>query len=264
MNRKERNLREARNLGSAALENDHRFSEVSETPHAPITFGERLLRAVLRTEIERLSKDTEECRRFFSHFFDASIEDVRERDAYVTNFTEHPPDVVLGYPRTTADFPIITITLVSDEEDPDFLGKYAGQTMAGEAPDDGDQLYEGAFYRQQVQIGIMAQHPDQTLYLYHFVKLVLLGSREALEEAGLIDLHYSGAELAPNEVYAPNLLFMRALVCDFTTLQTVPKLFAYRDGRRLRLAGLFLSDVEVDGVRGGVDPYVPGEDDDAP
>lgn len=256
-NRKHRTLRELRNLGGGLRESDRRFAPydpVGGEPHAPIVFGERLIRAVLKSEIDRLVVDEDECRRFFAHFFDASLEDTAERDAYVANFIASHPQVVLGYPRSSEDMPLFTITLISDEEEPDVLGKYAGHTMPGEEPAYGDQQYEGAFYRQQVQIGVMAKHPDQTLYLYHFAKLVLLGSRDALEDAGLMDLQYSGAELAPNEVYAPSFVFMRSLVCTFTTLQTAPKLMAFRDGRKLRLAGLFMSDIRVDGVQGGVDP----------
>lgn len=258
MNRKERLLN---NLGGNVAQDDKRFSEpFFDGPKAAeirtsIVLPERLIRALLKSEVDRLLADEDELRRFFSHFFDPTLpEDEVEREAYVSNFRTNPPRVVLGYPRTTGSFPVFAIVLNTDEEaDERFLAKYMGTTLPEENPPGGnDQNYEGSFFNQNISVYIMAQNPDQTIYLYHLAKFILFGGREALECAGLIDPSYSGGELSPNEMYLPDNVFGRVLTINFKVGQSIPKLLSYRDGRRLKVSGIFLSDTVVNGLRGGV------------
>jgi len=265
-----RKSRLKKNLGGTVAQDDPRFSEkffeggpAGTEIRTSIAFPERLIRAVLFSEVERLSKDKAEVERFFSHFFDPTAAP-GERDSYVTDFLRNPPIVTMGYPRFTGDMPIFSIVLSSDEEadGEGFLGNYVGQTMPGEKPPGGDdQEYEGALFNQQNSIYVFAQHPDQLLYLYQFAKLVLLGAREALHCAGMISPTYSGGELAPNEVYLPDNVFGRVLNVSYKVMMTVPKLFSYRDGRRLRVTGIFGKDIVVDGQRGGVVTYDEGDED---
>jgi len=259
-----------RNLGGQVLDEDPRFNTKfftggpeSTEMRTSIAFPERLIRAVLASEVERLSQDQAELERFFSHFFDPTTPE-GERASYVADFLRNPPVVTLGYPRFTGDMPVFAIVLSSDEESDGegFLGNYVGQTMPGESPPGGeDQEYEGAIFNQQNSVYVFAQHPDQLLYLYQFAKLALLGAREALHLAGMISPTYSGGELAPNEVYLPDNVFGRVLNVSYKVMMTVPKLFAHRDGRRLRVTGIFGKDIVVDGQRGGVGTYDDGADD---
>lgn len=263
--------RKRRNLGGEALATDERFSEpffdgpVQAELRTPIVFPERLIRAVLLTEVERLRQDEDELRRFFSHFFDPTTA-AGERETYVRDFIRNPPRVQLGYARDFAELPVFAIVLIGDEEDENPpLGNYVGTTLPGERPPGGeDQEYEGLFFDQVNAVHIFAQHPDQCLYLYHFAKLVLVGAREALHCAGMLSPTFSGGELSPQEVYLPDNVFARVLTVSFKTIQTVPKLFSYRDGRRLRVTGIFGKDIVVDGQRGGVVTYQEdfGDDDD--
>lgn len=267
MNRKERVLR---NLGGAVkAEGDKRFTEpffdgpTAAEQRTSIVLPERLVRAVLKAEVDRLSKDETEVRRFFSHFFDPTLGDPEsEREAYVSNFMAAPPRVVLGYPRTTGDLPVFAIVMSLDEEaDERGLAKYAGTTLPDENPPGGeDQDYEGGIFNQVLSIYVIAQNPDQCIYLYHFAKFALYGGRETLECGGLIDPSYSGGELNPQEVYLPDNAFGRVLTIRFGVMQTIPKLLRYRDGRRLRLAGIFRNDVVVNGLRGGVKTYTEGDE----
>ena len=255
-----RKSRLRRNLGGTVTQDDRRFSEAFfDGPQlaelrTSITLPERLLRAVLVSEIERLTADRAEAARFFAHLFDPTAAPDEHRD-YVEHFLKNPPRTVLGYPRATGEWPIYAITLSSDEEDDEHaaLGRYVSETQPGEdAPGGEDAMYEGGFFSQTNAILVMAPHPDQCLYLYHLAKMILFGARDALHAAGLISPHFSGGELNPNETVLPDNAFARVLNVSFTSMVTVPRLFQHRDGRRLRLAGIFGSDVVVDGMRGGV------------
>lgn len=267
MNRKSR-LR--RNLGESTAQDDKRFAEpffdgpgLAEL-RTSVVLPERLIRRVLLDEVTRLAAQPDELRRFFSHFFDPTSSEA-ERDAYVRDFQRNPPLVTMGYPRMGAELPCFAVVLTSDQEADGeaALGNYVGETLEGEqAPGYEDQYYEGAFFDQQNSIYVFAQHPDQTLYLYQLAKLVLLGAREALHNAGMISPSYSGGELSPNEIYLPDSVFSRVLNVSYKVLMTVPKVFTHRDGSRLRMTGIFAEDVVVDGIPGGVTGYSAGENDD--
>jgi len=270
-NRKERLLR---NLGGTFEQTDERAQPFFDGPiqtemRTSVVMAERILLAVLRSEVARLSADTDEARgeltRIFSHIFDPTI-GATERASFVTDFQRRPPTTVLGYPRTTTEMPCFAMTLENDEEgEAPILGKYVGQTLEGEDPPGGeDAEYEGAFFDQTYGIYVYAQHADQCAYLYQFGKLLLFGARQALEAAGIIDPTYSGGELTPEEMYLPENLYARVLRVRAKTLMTVPRLLLHRDGRRLRATGIFMKDVVVDGMRGGVTPYaeVPGDESD--
>lgn len=259
-----------RNLGESTAADDPRFAEpyfdgpIQAGNRTSIVLPERLIRQVLVDEVDRLANDQAELERFFGHFFDPTSS-VKERDSYVSNFMKNPPKTVIGYPRSLGDWPVFAITLTSDDEDEGdaLIGNYVGETLPDEkAPGGEDQYYEGGFFDQVNSILVMAPHPDQTLYLYHFAKMALFGAREALHNAGLISPHYGGGELNPQEIYIPDNVFARVITVSFKTMVTVPKLFAHRDGRRLQLTGIFRSDVVVDGIRGGVKTYTIGEDED--
>lgn len=265
MNRKERLKR---NLGGTAQGTDPRFNtQFFDGPQAAeirttIALPERLLRAVLLYEVERLMApaNVTELRRFFSHFFDPTTSET-EREDYVKDFQANPPRVVMGYPRTTGSWPIYSIVLSGDEESEIPLSQYFGETLRGEKPPGGeDQQYEGAFFDQTISIYVLATHPDQCVYLYKFAKLALMGARDALVGAGLIDPTFSGGELNPDELLLPDNAFGRVLMVHCKVAETIPKVLSYRDGRNLRLSGIFGCDVVVDGQRGGVETYVVGED----
>ena len=269
MNRKQRLLK---NLGAGFEAADPKAEPYFDGPgkievRTSVVMVERILRAVLTSEIDRLSDraNTDELRRYFAHFYDPTVGE-EERERFVTNFQRTPPRAIIGYPRTGADLPIFSIVLMSDEEmdgqPAGFLGKYAGETQPDETPPGGDDAeYEGAYFAQAFAVFVYGQNPDQVAYLYQFAKLTLFGARQALEASGLIDPRYSGGELSPEEMYLPDNVFARVLNVRLTSMMTVPRLFSHRDGRRLRITGIFRDDVVVDGVRGGVKTYVPEDAD---
>lgn len=260
--------RKLRNLGGTFEEtiNPYFNGPPSAETRTSIVFIERFILAILRSEIERLTADPgdrSEINRIFGHIFDPSAT-AEMRHKYVANFCKSPPQVVLGYPRVSAEFPCYSVTLDSDEEaDPALLGKYAGATLEGEIPANNEDLeFEGAFFTQRYTVYVYAEHPDVCSYLYQLAKMILFGARSALEAAGGIDLHYGGGELRPDEGYIPENMFARYLTVTCTSMMTVPRVLTYRLQDQLRVTGIFAEDVVVEGVQGGVHGYVPGVEDD--
>jgi hypothetical protein len=262
-----RKRRLQRNLGGTEGATDPRFEGFVDGPQSAelktaIVLPERLLRAVLLSEIDRLSAkaNVSECVRFFSHFFDPSIADTSERDSWVKDFQETQPKVVLGYPRTANSWPIFSITLAEEGEGETPIGRYVHETQHGERPPGGeDAIYEGGIWDCTWSVMTLAENPDQCLYLYHFAKLCLVGARGYLERSGISDIAFSGAELNPSEYQLPDLAFVRQLTVRGKVMQTVPILQTYRSADRLVLGGIYSDDVVVDGLRGGVHARVHGD-----
>ena len=247
--------KDPRNLGVAYGATKTPFFEVAAArSRTSVTITERVLLGVLRTEIDRLSKDKSELERFFSHFFDP-LTDKNERDSWVNNFTRRPPKVVLGYPRTSSEFPCFSIVLESERQTQEALGLYLGQSLEEEGGDTSFE-YLGAMFEQTLGVYIYAEHPDVCIYLYQFAKSVFLGANETLLCCGLIDPMYSGGELAPDEGYLPENMFVRVLRVTLKSLTTVPQVLS-PDPARARVTGIFADDIVVSGLRGGVHPIDP-------
>lgn len=259
MNRKSR--LEARNLGAthgATIEDYFDGPDLAQA-RVNVVMVERVLLAVLRTEFARLTASTggSEAERIFGHIFDPLLGD-NERQEIVTYFQRRPPNVVLGYPRTTTEMPCVSITLGEESEtDPNALDDYVGETLDGE---DGEYAeYRGTMFDQTYNIFCYAEHPDICAFLYHAVKLFLFGAKPFLIQAGLIDPRFSGGDLAPDEgAYVPESIFMRVARLSCKSLNTMPVLRL--DPARYRITGVFRDDVVVDGVRGGVSVYTPDGD----
>lgn len=222
-----------------------------------IVMPERVMLALLRSEVTRLAKaeNIGELRRFFGHFFDPMITE-DERESYVTDFQRQPPLPRLGYPRTGAEFPCYAIVMESDEEDQAALAGYLGQTQPGDPADEAEE-YKGSMFEQTYGIYVFAQHPDVCLYLYHFAKAVMLGSKIVLAECGIIDPHFGGSEMTPQEQYLPENMFVRRLGVTVKTLHTVP-LMLRPDPASVRVTGVWANDTVVSGIRGGVTPRKGG------
>jgi len=263
-----RKARGARNFGGTAQADDRRFNEqFFRGPQyaeirTSIGMPERLIATVLRGEIERLRTDERERLRFFTHLFGPSVAD-GEVAQFVADYARNPPEVHLGFPRVGGTWPSMSIALSSDEEAEVPLGQFVGETLQDElAPGGEDQEYEGGLFSQVLSIYILSGHPDQCAYLYRLAKMILFGARAALTGAGLIEPSFGGGELNPEEMVLPENAFARVLTVRCKVMETVPRVLSYRDGRKLRVTGLFREDVVVDGLRGGVEPYTPGAGDD--
>ena len=231
------------------------------TDHDSILMVERLIQSLLRSTIERLSaKASEEFLiYFFSHFFEptAGLAEVTE---FVANFQKQPPKAILGYPRSTASFPCFAIIMESEQEETKFVGDFIGETHE---EDDAKYAaeYVGAFYNSTYGIYIYAEHPDVCAYLYQFAKATMHASKGFLFTCGIHDMSLSGGELAPDETYIPENMFLRVLRAQISAPLTIPR-FLSPDPGKVRITGIFRPDVVVDGMPSGVREYVHGETDD--
>lgn len=259
--------RKTRNLGGTFEETIEPYFDGPELAQnrTNIAMPERMVLAVLRSEVERLRADRAELTRFFSHFFDPTAP--QDRDAFVSNFISEPPNVVLGYPRTTAEMPCISVVLEAETEVADgggqYLADYLGETLEDENTSFAAE-YVGALFESTYSVFIYAQHPDVCVYLYQFVKTCLFGAREAFTAGGLIDPSFSGGELAPQEMYLPENMFARVVRMTARHLVSVPKVYSFVDGRNLRVVGVHQKDIVVDGFRGRVGVYEETNDGEEP
>jgi len=251
---------EAKNPGAsygATIEDFFDGPELAEARTSGVMV-ERILLAVLKSEMARLADpvNVAETTRFFRHIFDP-LAGAEERAEYVANFQRRSPAVVLGYPRTVVDLPILSITLGEESEsEPSYLGDYIGESL----PEEKDPYaeYVGAHFQQTFNIFCYAEHPVVCAYLYHFTKLILLSAKPFMLQAGIVDPRLSGGDLAPDEGYTPENVFVRVVRLSCQSLSSMPLLKL--DPVGFRITGIFMDDVQVDGVQGGVTPYAEGSD----
>jgi len=252
MGRKE--VLEARNPGAdfgATVESFFDGPDLAQA-RTSVIMVERILFSVLRIELEKLSNpaNVAETTRLFRHFFDPLTGEA-ERAEFVTNLQRRPPTVTLGYPRTTIDPPIVSVVLGEESEnDSGYLADYVGETLPDESGPYSE--YVGAHFQQTYNIFCYAEHPVVCSYLYHFIKLILIAAKPFMLKAGIVDPHVSGGELQPDEGYIPENMFVRVVRLSCQSLSSVPLLRL--DSSGYRITGVFMNDVVVDGVRGGVTP----------
>lgn len=124
---------------------------------------------------------------------------------------KHPP-VVLGYPhKETAKPPVMCIVLAQDAETTQVLGDEGGYIGQG-TPDEGTDSYF-AMSALVHRILVYAELPDPALYLYQIAKQCLINGFPVLKADPyfLSDLKWSGADVAPDQAYAPAGLYLRQL-----------------------------------------------------
>jgi len=245
--------RDDRNLGGAT---DRALDPTAS--RAAVLMVDRLILGVLKEAIDQVKDSEAELTRFFSHFFDPTV-GAEERAQFVTNFQRQPPKALLGYARSSAQFPCFAVVLENEEETDAFLGDYVGQILPDEDPFGEPSEYTGSFFQQTYGVYIYAEHPDQCSYLYHFAKAVLISAKEPLLSCGVQEVILSGGELAPNDDYLPENMFVRVLRAQVKSATTVPRLLS-ADPRKIKILGLYMEDIVVDGIRGGVHPYEEPDD----
>lgn len=239
--------REKKNIGGTILQTD---LPPIDAASAAVVNVERLLLKLYRDEVARLAADREALQRFFRHIFKPLLEE-GEDVAFATNFIAQPPHVVLGYARSSTDFPCFSIVLADENEEQNALGDFIGEGSEDNEEGADYEEIDGSLWASSYAVYVYAQHPDTCLYLYHFAKMVAMAGRRALASQGAMNVSLSGGELAPNEMYLPDHMFCRVLNVHCTAVQSVPRLTP-GDARRARIVGLYRDDVVVDGVRGGV------------
>lgn len=241
-----------------ALGVDRALPDISAA-RAPIVNVERFLLRLLRSEVDRLVKDEELLRWYFENVFDPTLP-ANEVADYIANFKAQSPTITLGYPRTSVQFPVIAIVLAEESEEQNAVGDFMGETL-GDSDEETYADFVGAVFTSSHSVCVYAEHPDQCLYLYHFVKMILLGGKDWLLSQGIAEVALSGSEMAPQEGYLPDYAFIRTVNVRTTAPFIVPRT-SLTDARKVRVVGIYHEDVVVDGVRGGVHPYPAGLPDD--
>jgi len=255
-----RRQRSQRQLGGTTGSGIDRSVPSLDSARAAIVNVERILLRLLRSEVERLSKDEALLRYYFESVFDCTLPE-RETEEYIANFMRQPPSIVIGYPRSSVTFPVIAIILTEESETQSVVGDFLGETL-GDSSDEVYADFVGAMFEATHGCYVYAEHPDVCLYLYHFVKMIMLGGKDWLLSQGVTEVSISGGELAPQEGYLPENIFLRTVNVKTIAPFAVPRP-ALADARKARVVGLYQDDVVVDGVQGGVHSYptnFPGGD----
>jgi len=235
-----------RNIGGAYQ------SEVQLSTSADaILLVERVLLTLLRQTIDQMKGNETELTRFFSHFFDPTS-GTEERDEFVQRFMARPPKATLGYARSSADFPCYAVVMESEDEGEAFIGDTVGEDRD---PEHGEPVeFTGSFWDSVYTVYVYAEHPDECQMLYQVAKSIIHAGKGFLMACGVLDISLSGAELAPDESYMPDNMFVRVLRVSAKAPMSVPHLLA-ADPRKIRIAGIFGSDIVVDGLTGAVTAF---------
>lgn len=70
----------------------------------------------------------------------------------------------------------------------------------------------GTMFNINYRIECWSDNGDLTVYMYHIVKYIMLQTRRALEDEGLVKGNLSGGDLEPVPEYFPSFVFRRTLI----------------------------------------------------
>jgi len=216
---------------------------------------ERMILNLLSAEFELLSTNRERAEAYFTHFFHGAI-GKDESDRILDYLVAHPPRVTLGYPRTGAEMPCLAIVLEAEQQSETMIGDLIGATTEDEGDVANVAEYRGVFFDCTYGVWIYAEHPDVCAHLYQIAKMILVGARRELVQNGFLDASFSGTELVPNPELLPENMFVRTVRISGKTLVTVPEWV--RDPANFTTR-VFVNDVVVDGLRGGVATFDPAK-----
>ena len=157
------------------------------------------------------------------------------------------PSVNHGYPHGDANFPGYFITLTGEQQTQRFLGDEVGQFLDDPADPDFGSYVDGAIWKHSYTILILAQHADVVLYLYQMAKAFITLQADFLKSCGILNLFFSGADMAPDPTWMPSGFYARRLTVEMESEYnlTVPD----TEGRAWKVAGVH---VDAQGA--------PGED----
>ena len=185
-----------------------------------------------------------------------------EIDTIEELLTETPPNIIHHYAREGDNVPLWAIVLMEENESTRFIGNDLGiigeQQLVGEGedafdPDDpaaGDDA-QGSIYSARYGVLTYTEHPDVTRYYYELAKFLFTHARPALMGvSGIIDLQFSGGDLAPDPRYIPAHLFVRQFVLETQRLECVA--VPVVEGRATKLAGAHVDDGVSSTNKGGV------------
>lgn len=214
-----------------------------------ITMVERFLLRLLRVTIDYLKDNPAETKRLFRHLFDATVND-EEIDQLIIEFNKNTPKVQQGYAREAAEFPLYAIVMLNEEEQDTPIGQYMG------IDEDEHEEFIGSTFKSTFGIFCYSNNADYTGYLWHLAKAIVLGGIKLLLSNGVNEVSMSGGDLTPEDARMPPNLYVRVLNVITVQPTHVPRILT---SFTTQLLGLHLSHLRIDGVLGGIKPYVPEE-----
>jgi len=167
----------------------------------------RYLYNLLNAGIEQVQEDPKILDELFQDNFVLSDEELSTIKTY---FAAHPPNVANGYPRNDSEFPLISITLLSDSEAETFLNEDATMLADTDDPYFGMDI-KTAIWEYNYQLMVYTEHPDITAAYYEIMKSILLANLDYLVNLDCFGFSLSGSELAPDLRYLPEHLFVRQI-----------------------------------------------------
>lgn len=116
-----------------------------------------------------------------------------------------------SFARQDDAFPMLSITLANESGETMFLANEGATEDDPEEPDFAEDVTSNV-WNHTFQIYCYAQHPDVAEYLYQIAKQAIsLNLNSFLADKGLWNVTLNGMDLAPDQRYTPEILFLRAL-----------------------------------------------------
>lgn len=126
-----------------------------------------------------------------------------------TFFAHRPPDVALGFARSSAQFPLLAVVLANERT----LQDYIGQSFLPAFDEDGNQ--DGFEFRRELQVTyniiVYAEHPDVVTWTYRVARAIINVGTQRLIMNENDDPQLEGADLMPAKEFGSDNLFMRRL-----------------------------------------------------
>lgn len=161
--------------------------------------------------------------------------DVEEATQIANFFVEAPPTVVLGYARGDTSFPCYSVVLADENESQDFIGYQLDHDEERGI----DNV--GALFDHVYSIIVYAQNPDAALYYYEVLKyLMILAVVRSFQNLNLMNVKFSGAELAPDQTTMPAGLYLRRFTMRASREYNLPDLLS-RVGRAWKIRGVHVN-----------------------
>jgi len=220
---------------------------------------ERVIFQVLKDGIAEIQADLTILERHFQKTLCLAEAEINTIKAV---FADTPPNIIHHYAREGDQIPLWAIVLQEESESERFIGNDVGMigelTLGGDDdpdfdPDDpasGEEA-QGSIYQSTYGVMTYTEHPDVTRYYYELSKLILGRARPSLHGvAGILDLQFSGGDLAPDPRYIPAHLFVRQLVIGVQRLECLAA--GTTAQRAFRIEGIHLDDGASSASKGGV------------
>lgn len=139
------------------------------------------------------------------------------------HWRDHPPGVIMGYPRSRQSFPCYSVTLSGDGNEQDYIGigeAYDAELAdyLGERADSQHARVTGTF-----TIFVYATHVDVCGWYYRVLRRIMRVATEYLISRGLDDPIMTGMDLAPDPRYDPENMFIRKLSLTVTYMENWAK-----------------------------------------